>query len=261
MITLKHIDKGRKFDWGRTSTEYAKFRDIYPEEFYEKLLELELGTQGQKVLDLGTGTGVIPRNMYRFGAHYTGVDIAENQIKMAIELSKHAGMDINYLVSPSEEIEFPENSFDVIQACQCFMYFDKKILLPKIRTMLKPGGKFAVLFMAWLPEESEIAKASEDLVLKYNPDWTGKGYKRPELKTPKWTEELFKVKSYINFDVNLRFSHESWNGRIVACRGIGASSLNREKVAQFEEEHKAMLRTMAPEQFEIPHCATMLVLE
>ena len=44
-----------------------------------------------------------------------------------------------------------------ITACQCFMYFDKDILLPKIYRMLKTDGHFAVLFMAWLPEESEIA--------------------------------------------------------------------------------------------------------
>lgn len=27
------IDNGKAFDWGRTSAEYAKFRDIYPLEF------------------------------------------------------------------------------------------------------------------------------------------------------------------------------------------------------------------------------------
>lgn len=87
-IINKNIDHGRAFDWGKTSEDYAKYRDIYPKEFYAKLAELSLGVKGQNVLDLGTGTGVI-------------------------------------------------------------------------------------IFMAWLPEESEISKTSEDLVLKYNPAWTG----------------------------------------------------------------------------------------
>lgn len=261
MIKLKHIDKGKAFDWGRTSTEYGKFRDIYPEEFYQKLLELKLGTKGQKVLDLGTGTGVLPRNMYRFGAHFIGADIAENQIKEAIKLSKENNMDIDYLVAPAEEINFPDNSFDVIQACQCFMYFEKKILLPNIKRMLKPGGVFATLFMAWLPGESQIAQKSEDLVLKYNPEWTGKGYKRFELKTPEWSRELFTVKHKVTFDVNLKFTRESWHGRIVACRGIGASSLNKKEIAAFEKEHIEMLNTSTPEEFEIPHYVSMLVFE
>lgn len=58
-----NIDKGHAFDWGRASKDYAQYRDIYPAGFYQKLLELQIGTSGQKILDLGTGTGVIPRNL------------------------------------------------------------------------------------------------------------------------------------------------------------------------------------------------------
>ena len=73
-ITNKNIDHGKAFDWGKTSEDYAKYRDIYPKEFYAKLAELSLGVKGQNVLDLGTGTGVIPKNMYSYGAKWTGAD-------------------------------------------------------------------------------------------------------------------------------------------------------------------------------------------
>lgn len=82
-IRNQGIDNGQAFDWGRASKEYAKYRDIYPKEFYAKLAELSLGIQGQKVLDIGTGTGVLPRNMYAYGADWTGADISENQIAYA----------------------------------------------------------------------------------------------------------------------------------------------------------------------------------
>ena len=36
-IKDRRIDAGKPFDWGRTSKEYARFRDIYPEEFYRKI--------------------------------------------------------------------------------------------------------------------------------------------------------------------------------------------------------------------------------
>lgn len=62
------IDAGKAFDWGRTSDDYAKYRDIYPEEFYRRIVSRHLCVSGQSVLDLGTGTGVLPRNLYRFGA-------------------------------------------------------------------------------------------------------------------------------------------------------------------------------------------------
>ena len=59
------IDGGDAFDWGRTSADYARFRDIYPPEFYEHILRRNCGTAGQRMLDLGTGTGVLPRNLVR----------------------------------------------------------------------------------------------------------------------------------------------------------------------------------------------------
>lgn len=56
IIKDKTIDGGKGFDWGRVSSEYAKYRDIYPKIFFQKILDLGLCKDGQKILDLGTGT-------------------------------------------------------------------------------------------------------------------------------------------------------------------------------------------------------------
>ena len=34
IIKDKTIDGGKGFDWGKVSSEYAKYRDIYPKIFY-----------------------------------------------------------------------------------------------------------------------------------------------------------------------------------------------------------------------------------
>lgn len=47
--------------------------------------------------------------------------------------------------------------------------------MPKFYRMLKKEGKILVLYMAWLPFEDKIAGASEKLVLKYSPNWSGAG--------------------------------------------------------------------------------------
>ena len=75
--------RDRPFDWGRTSADYAKFRDIYPPEFYDKITGRALCTDGQDVLDVGTGTGVLPRALYRYGARWVGTDSSEHQIEQA----------------------------------------------------------------------------------------------------------------------------------------------------------------------------------
>lgn len=251
------FDHGNPFDWGRASKDYAKYRDIYPKAFYEKLAELSLGIKGQKALDIGTGTGVIPRNMYGYGADWTGVDLSENQIAYADKLSREAGMDICYQAVAAEEMDFPDESFDVVTACQCFGYFDQEVILPNIYRMLKKDGHFAVLFMAWLPEESEIARTSEELVLKYNPSWTGAHMTRYSLDVPPWCGELFEPVHMLTFDQTVTFTRESWHGRIKACRGIGASSLSREEIAAWEQEHLTYLQTV-PEQFDILHFISVL---
>nr|MCR4926052.1 class I SAM-dependent methyltransferase [Clostridiales bacterium] len=140
-ITDKRIDDGKAFDWGKTSKEYAKYRDIYPEIFYKKIVEKNLCVNGQKVLDLGTGTGVLPRNMYQYGAKWTGTDISSEQIEQAKILAKEENMDIDFMAVPTEKLDFSENTFDVITACQCFWYFDHKRVLPKLAQLLKPNGK------------------------------------------------------------------------------------------------------------------------
>ena len=256
MITNKEIDHGKAFDWGKASEDYAKYRDIYPKEFYQKIVDLGYCIKGQMVLDIGTGTGVLPRNMISFGAKWIGTDISKNQIQYAEKLSK--GLDISYFVSSAENLDFENESFDVVTACQCFMYLDKSVILPKIHKFLKQDGHFLILFMAWLPYESEIAKASEDLVWKYNPSWTGGGLTRYEIGEPNWLGELFQVAHAITYDINVPFSRESWNGRMKACRGIDAS-LSPEIIRQFEKEHLKMLEKY-PEHFDILHFATLLDL-
>lgn len=254
----KNIDNGKAFDWGRTSEDYSKYRDIYPPIFYQKIIERGLCVKGQRVLDLGTGTGVLPRNMYRYGASWTGADIAENQIIQAKLLAEQSGMDIDFFVAATEDVSFPDNTFDVITACQCFFYFDHKIVMPNLSRMLKPGGKLVILYMAWLPFEDKIAGQSEQLILKYNPDWSGAG----ETRRPTWIPDYdyFEVIDHEEYDLQVHFTKESWHGRMKACRGVGAS-LSDAELASWEQEHKALLERIAPDEFDVLHYAAIAVLE
>lgn len=256
----REIDHGSAFDWGRTSQDYALYRDIYPEAFYRTIVELGLCTKGQRVLDLGTGTGVLPRNLYVHGAHFTGADVSANQIDQARRLAQQEGMDIDYVVAGAEDIDFAPDTFDVVTASQCFLYFDKAVALPKIHAVLREDGHFCVLWMAWLPGEDEIAAASEELVLAYNPAWTGGGFTRPDMSAPpEWAPPLFRVDHALEYDVPVAFTRESWHGRMKACRGIGASSLPPKKLAEFDEEHCRMLAA-CPESFEVLHNVSVLDL-
>ena len=258
-ISDESIDNGKSFDWGKTSVDYAKYRDIYPDEFYQKIINRGLCIKGQNVLDLGTGTGVLPRNMYRYGAQWTGTDISPEQIQQANILAKANNMSIDFKTIATEQINFPDESFDVITACQCFWYFDYSKVIPNLARMLKDKGKLVILYMSWLPFEDKIAKQSEDLVLKYSPQWSGAKETRHPIEIPDIAYDYFELENHEEYDLMVPFTKESWHGRMKACRGIGAS-LSDSELVKWEEEHRQLLDQIAPEHFNILHYAAIAVL-
>lgn len=258
IIEDKKIDGGKGFDWGKVSSEYAKYRDIYPQEFYRKIIDLGLCMDGQKILDIGTGTGVLPRNLYSYGGKWTGTDISAEQIEQAKKLS--VGMNIDYSVSAAENIDFPDDAFDVITACQCFWYFNHDKIVPKLYRMLKPNGKLLILCMEWLPYEDEVAGKSEELVLKYSPEWSGAGETMHPIQIPDCYKSKFDIVHHEEYYLDVHFSRESWNGRMKACRGIGAS-LSEDELQEWETEHKRLLSEIAPEEFDVKHYAALAELK
>lgn len=78
------IDAGKKLDWGQTSADYAVHRPGPPQSLYQKSRTHGIGFKGQKILDLGTGTGLVARALAGNDAIVAGIDKSEQQIKTAI---------------------------------------------------------------------------------------------------------------------------------------------------------------------------------
>ena len=259
-IKDERIDSGKAFDWGKVSQEYAKYRDIYPDEFYRKIVDRGLCVKGQNVLDIGTGTGVLPRNMYCYGAAWTGTDISQEQILQAKRMADLGNMNIRFQTAAAEELDFPQQSFDVITACQCFWYFDHEKVMPKLAKLLKDDGRLLILYMAWLPYEDPVAGKSEQLVLKYSPHWSGAGETRHPIHIPEAATAYFELVEHEEYDLPVPFTRETWHGRMKACRGVGAS-LSPKELEEWDREHRRLLDETAPDQFEVRHYAALAVLK
>lgn len=60
-MKIDSIDNGINFDWGKKSDDYLRYRQGYPESFFDLLSILGIGGKGQRILDLGTGTGILAK--------------------------------------------------------------------------------------------------------------------------------------------------------------------------------------------------------
>ena len=250
-MELKTIDGGQAFDFGKTSAQYAAYRDIYPERLYERLRALGVAAPGTSWLDLGTGTGVLPKHLYRPDVQVTGVDISAEQIAFARAEAAENGWDIRYLVSPAETTGLPDGGFDAVTAAQCFFYFDRDAMRQELKRLLKPDGVFIKIFMDW-NKNDPVAGQSSALVRHYNPAWQSGKTAREDM-----FDDLFPGRQTETFTAELPFTRESWHGRMRACRGTLASMDERTAMV-WEAEHLRFLQS-CPEAFTVKHCILISV--
>lgn len=252
MITKPEIDEGHAFDWGKTSPEYAVYRPGYPASFYPVLQAVGVGTPGQDILDLGTGTGVLARAFAKQGAYVIGIDIAEEQIAAAQQLATQDHLDVRFATCAAEDAAFSPQSFDIISCGQSWLYFDTQRMIPLVKMWLKLGGKLVLTSLSWLPRKDPIVQASEQLILRYNPHWSDADFPGSRTIQHAWSRQDFRLVTYHAYEEGISFTHESWRGRIRACRGIGAA-LSADEVERFDREHDRLLRQIAPETFTVLH--------
>lgn len=129
--------------------EYTPFRT--PDLFVEILVEEAIRGSHNSILDIGVGTGAIPRGFLRAGveANIIGVDYSKGMLEEARKLTKAEFEDstVDYRLKNALELEY-ENEFDVVTSSGAFGHFEMyeyEKLVANIFRALKPGGRFLFL--------------------------------------------------------------------------------------------------------------------
>jgi SAM-dependent methyltransferase len=121
---------------------------------------------GQKLLDVGCGTGVVAVTAARLGAHVTGLDLTPALLERAKENSKIASVDIEWHQGDVEFLPFEKGEFDVVVSQFGHMFAPRPDLaVSEMLRVLKPGGTIA--FSTWPPES--IIGNTFQLVGRYMP--------------------------------------------------------------------------------------------
>jgi len=95
---------------------------------------------GKRVLDLGCGFGWHCQYALDNGAvSATGVDISQKMLAEGVRKFPK----VNFILSPIEDVIFPENSFEAVLSSLAFHYLKSfEDICVKVRRCLSPGGVF-----------------------------------------------------------------------------------------------------------------------
>ena len=96
----------------------------------------------KKVLDYGCGNGVHSVWLAQYGGEITGIDLSKKSLQIAKEKLKTKKMDTRteFLVMDCENLEFPDNYFDIIFDGGTFSSLDLKKVFSELSRVLKPNG-------------------------------------------------------------------------------------------------------------------------
>jgi ubiquinone/menaquinone biosynthesis C-methylase UbiE len=114
----------------------------------ERLLAVARPLPGKRVLDVGTGTGIVARlAAERVGptGSVSGLDLSAEMLNVARNAATQEGLRIDWHQNKAEDLPFPDGSFHLVLSQFALMFFsDRATALAEMWRVLAPGGRLTL---------------------------------------------------------------------------------------------------------------------
>jgi SAM-dependent methyltransferase len=153
---------GQVFD--AVAAEYDRHRPAYPDELVDQACRIAGIGPGDRVLEVGCGTGQLTRGLLARGLHVTALEPGANLIARAARnlAGKGAGA-VEFVHAKLEDASLPRERFQAVFSASAFHWVDPAVSWRKVADALVPGGTLALIQYFGL-EESR-SKPDQDAVL------------------------------------------------------------------------------------------------
>lgn len=103
---------------------------------------------GERVLDLGCGTGIVARRIasrLRSNGRISALDLNPGMLAVARAVAEQEGLTIEWHEGSAEHLPFPDGSFDLVSCQFALMFFaDRRAALAEVHRVLADGGRCAL---------------------------------------------------------------------------------------------------------------------
>jgi len=135
------FDRFEAAGWNARAGAYRDFWAPITGRAGEALLNAVDVRAGDRVVDIGSGTGNLARQAADRGARPIGVDVAPSMTALASEIHP----DLSFLVGPAEQLPFDDRQFDVALLGFVLLHVGRPLdVLREARRVLVDGGRFGL---------------------------------------------------------------------------------------------------------------------
>ena len=133
---------------------------VFRSEFID-LLNQFFVLKGSRVLEVGSGSGMISVEFSKRGAWYTGIDTSQYSIELSRKIVDSFGLkNVNFEKMDGFKMTFPEKEFDIVFNLGVLEHFQDEEIINMLKEMARVG-KFVVVGVPY--SGSYIYKASKEI--------------------------------------------------------------------------------------------------